>query len=740
MSFLKLLLIGLEIPIRGLARRGRRARDWRDSSHKHRTLLVLDGLEPLQNPPGPQEGRFREPSLQAFLRELAAFNPGLCVISSRLPVADIADHESVSALRLDLDHLSSDAGANLLRALGVKGPEAELRSASDEFDGHCLALTLLGSYLTDAYKGDIRFRQEVSGHLGDDIRQGVHARKVMKSYESWLGDGPEVAVLRMLGLFDRPADEKAFDALLKPPAIPGLTEALTGLSGRQWQSILGRLRRARLLAGEDPDNRGDLDTHPLVREYFGEQLRTERDAAWKECNRRLYHYYRILAAELPENFREMEPLFLAVICGCYAGLYRESLQDIYIPRIQRGNASFAVNVLGAREAVLSALLHFFAGGRWEAPLQTGVGRHRLSPADQLFILMQAAVYLAATRSANSSEALICDERAESLCRSLNRPRMLYVALIGQWRHHLVSFKLKEAMQIATRMSSLEQQPRDFSLSMKVDMALAVTHYYLGDFTHARQEAASGVRLWHSGVEKSQLEELDEPIIGCLCHKALCEWHWGQIVTAHTTMREAVLVAKRLKNTHGIAVALHYSSTLCYMKRDVIEAERVSSELVELSTRQHFPHFRAWGIALLGWTRSVASLFTQGISWLDDGIEQLRANRSLLPIPSLLGAKAEALYLANRTAEALDTIKQAETLVERTEARWWSAEFYRLRAIFLTALDVEEAEIERAFHDAINTAKQQKSTSLRKRAETSYAEYRRRTTNTPAEHGFRLPLS
>jgi hypothetical protein len=28
-----------------------------------RTLMVLDGLEPLQNPPGPQEGRLREPSL-----------------------------------------------------------------------------------------------------------------------------------------------------------------------------------------------------------------------------------------------------------------------------------------------------------------------------------------------------------------------------------------------------------------------------------------------------------------------------------------------------------------------------------------------------------------------------------------------------------------------------------------------------------------------------------------------------
>jgi hypothetical protein len=76
-----------------------------------RTLLVLDGLEPLQNPPGPQEGRLREPSLQALLRELAAFNMGLCVITTRLPVADIADHERTSALRRNLEQLSSDAGA-----------------------------------------------------------------------------------------------------------------------------------------------------------------------------------------------------------------------------------------------------------------------------------------------------------------------------------------------------------------------------------------------------------------------------------------------------------------------------------------------------------------------------------------------------------------------------------------------------------------------------------------------------
>ena len=255
-----------------------------------RTLLVLDGLEPLQSPPGPQEGRLREPALQALLRDLATFNTGLCLITTRMSVADIAEHERGAALRLDLEQLSSDAGARLLRALGVKGDEEKLRTASDEFSGHCLALTLLGSYLTDAYNGDIRCREEVSARLAHDVRQGAHARKVMESYKTWFGEGPEVSVLRMLGLFDRPADEKALRALLNPPVILGLTESLANVSPAEWRTILGRLRRARLLSGEDPQNPGQLDSHPLVREYFGEQLRSQRIEAWKESNRRLYAF------------------------------------------------------------------------------------------------------------------------------------------------------------------------------------------------------------------------------------------------------------------------------------------------------------------------------------------------------------------------------------------------------------------------------------------------------------------
>ena len=178
-------------------------------------------------------------------------------------------------------------------------------------------------------------------------KKGVHARKVTESYLKWFGEGPELAILRMLGLFDRPAHEKALAALLKAPEIPGLTNSLTDLRAVEWQTPLAKLRGAKLLAGEDPRNPEHLDTHPLVREYFGEQLLGQQAEAWKECNRRLFYYYQTLAPQLPNSVREMEPLFSAVICGCNAGLFREALHQVYLPRIQRGEACFAANVLGA---------------------------------------------------------------------------------------------------------------------------------------------------------------------------------------------------------------------------------------------------------------------------------------------------------------------------------------------------------------------------------------------------------
>jgi predicted ATPase len=130
---------------------------------------------------------------------------------------------------------------------------------------------------------------------------------------------------------------------------------------------------------------------------------------------------------------------------------------------------------------------------------------------------------------------------------------------------------------------------------------------------------------------------------------------------------------------------------------------------------------------------------EGISWIEDAIEDWRAFGTKLEVPYFLALKAEALHLADRTSEALEAITEAETLAERSQERWWCAELHRLRGVFLAAIGGEKSKIEASFCEAIRIAKEQKSVSLQERVEATYAEYRRQKASGSAGRGFRLPL-
>jgi hypothetical protein len=130
---------------------------------------------------------------------------------------------------------------------------------------------------------------------------------------------------------------------------------------------------------------------------------------------------------------------------------------------------------------------------------------------------------------------------------------------------------------------------------------------------------------------------------------------------------------------------------------------------------------------------------EGISWIIDGIRDRRASGSILEMPFFLALKAEALYLADRAPEAIEAIAEAEILIERFENRHWCAEMHRLNGVFLAAIGPDETQIEASFSAAIRIAREQKSVSLEKRAEATYAEYRRQKASGSGGRGFRLPL-
>jgi adenylate cyclase len=264
-------------------------------------------------------------------------------------------------------------------------------------------------------------------------------------------------------------------------------------------------------------------------------------------------------------------------------------------------------------------------------------------------------------------------------------------------------------------------------------------HFLGDFEAARQYAIRGVQIWSSGHVQSEVEEVTLNPVACLYYKALSEWHTGEIASSQGTIAEAISLAKELNDMQALVLALYWAAFLAHVRGNLAEVERCASDIIELSTRHNFATWLPHADVLRGWARSAFGDTAEGVSWIEDGLKNTRATGAMLTVPFLLALKAEALHLADRTAEALEGIREAEELVERFENRYWSAELHRLRGVFLAAVGAEETQIEASFCEAIRIAKEQKSISLAKRAEASYAEYRRQKASGSGKRGFRLPL-
>ena len=354
---------------------------------KHKTLLIMDGLEPLQHPFSEEEGCIRDPGLQSIVRELANHNPCLCVITTRLDVDDLKGFTGTTVENRHLEHLPLEAGMELLKHLGVKGTDDEIKQAVRDFDGHALALMLLGTYLSIAYKGDVRKRDHIA-KLTKEKKYGGHARQMMESYEVWFKDQPELDILRMMGLFDRPAEGGAIEVLRAAPPIKGLTSKLGDLPIEDWRFALNNLRKAGLLANEDPGMPDTLDCHALIREHFGEKLKENNPEAWKEAHYRLYEYFKNQAKEYPDTIEEIIPLYAAVAHGCQAGRYQDALDEVYWRRIQRGNEGFNNSKLGAIGAELVTISGFF-DSRWDKPVAG------LTEADEAYVLDEAGFDLRA---------------------------------------------------------------------------------------------------------------------------------------------------------------------------------------------------------------------------------------------------------------------------------------------------------------------------------------------------------
>jgi hypothetical protein len=341
---------------------------------QHKTLLVLDGIEPLQYPPtdrSGQAGRLKDNALESLLQSLAQDNNGLCIVTSREHLANIDSFPTQKEHKLE--KLMLEAAVGLIRHLQLIGTDKEIEDMWDALDGHALSILQLGRLLARGYGKDLRKWREIGFTQTDKLHQGRSTMKVMAKYESWLLSGDkerqlELPILRLMGLFEKPMCTGCFAALRAQPTISGLTELFANTETFEIEATVTTLIENELLSHCGGDDfvgsllSVPLDAHPLIREYFADQLKSEQPEAFKAAHSRLFDYLCDHTPHRPDGIDGLAPLYEAVTHGCLAGRHQEACDKVYADRILRGTRTdgfYSSGKLGVIGADLAAVAAFF---------------------------------------------------------------------------------------------------------------------------------------------------------------------------------------------------------------------------------------------------------------------------------------------------------------------------------------------------------------------------------------------
>jgi predicted ATPase len=82
--------------------------------------------------------------------------------------------------------------------------------------------------------------------------------------------------------------------------------------------------------------------------------------------------------------------------------------------------------------------------------------------------------------------------------------------------------------------------------------------------------------------------------------------------------------------------------------------------------------------------------------------------------------AEVADYLGHTADGLQALAEAHTLVEQHDERWWEAEIHRLRGVLLLRQAIPQTEAETWLQRALDVARRQEAKSLELRAAMSLA--------------------
>jgi predicted ATPase len=338
----------------------------------------------------------------------------------------------------------------------------------------------------------------------------------------------------------------------------------------------------------------------------------------------------------------------------------------------------------------------------------------------LYTTLGAALQMAKGHAAPEVEHAYT--QAYALGQRVGETPELGPVLLGLWRLYNTRLQLHTAREVGDALLRLAPRAQDPTLAVIAHPHLGLTWFLMSAFPTAWQHFEAGLALYTPDQHRAPVfRSGQDPGVSCRAYAAMTLWLLGYPEHAWAHIHEGLALAHALAHPYSLAFAHFWAAWVAQVRRDAPAVRAHAEAAVALSTEQGFPLWAATGTTLRGWALAMQGQGEAGLAQVHQGIAAWRATGAALCVPCFCTMLAEVAARLGHTADGLQALAEAHTLVEQHEERWWEADICRLRGVLLRRQPgTPPAEAEACFQQALAVARRQEAKALELRAAVSLA--------------------
>lgn len=368
----------------------------------------------------------------------------------------------------------------------------------------------------------------------------------------------------------------------------------------------------------------------------------------------------------------------------------------------------------ARSANVEAAAHF---GRALDLLRSlpDTGRRRQQQLELVIALGNAQVATMGFAAVAVGEAF---NRAHELCARVGESRPLFDALQGLYSFHLVRAELPTSLELSGRLVELAAKLDDRPRALEATLRRGISLYTLGDLgsAHAHLERVLTDRD-RDEPRETTLRFGQDRIVAALAHFSLVSWLVGEPDRAVAVGQEALARARELSHPFSVAFALLYAAIIRSFRNEPTAVEEHTRSLAALCEEQGFAYRLAQSHILDGWVRATRDRDASAIPVIQLGIEKTRATGAQVLLPYYMALLADACLVVRQIPAGLTAVREALSVVQRTQECFFQAELERLHGELLLMSGADPGHAYTWFTQAFATARRQGAHSFALRTAT-----------------------